>query len=48
MQNLAIHNMINCVAKQFGLTPSYWSAIELSNDRTPEGCRGSLEDTWDE
>jgi hypothetical protein len=26
----------HCIAKQAGFMPTYWSAISLSNDRTPE------------
>lgn len=27
------------VAKQAGFMPTYWSAIEISNDRQPENVR---------
>jgi len=26
----------NCQAKQAGFMPTYWFAVEISNDRTPE------------
>ena len=33
------------IAKQAGVMPTYWSAINLNSDRTPEGiCQGSMED----
>ena len=36
---------VRCIAQQGGFMPTYWSALNLiSNDRTPEGTPGSMED----
>ena len=40
MQFCNRHNQFNTIAKQGGVMPSYWLAINngsLSSDRTPEG-----------
>jgi hypothetical protein len=42
MHRFTIHSLFNCLAKQVGVMPSYWSTIETSNDRTP-GVSGSRE-----
>jgi hypothetical protein len=45
MQSFNRQHTFNAIAKQGGVMPSYWLAIEsisLSNDRTPS--LGSLED----
>ena len=46
MQNIARHQLLNCTAKQAGVMPSVWSAINggsFSYDRTPEITPGSRE-----
>lgn len=37
MQTVTLHKQFRSIAKQGGVMPSYWSAIEtcLSNDRLP-------------
>jgi hypothetical protein len=44
MKNCSIHLQGLTLAKQGGFMPSYWSAINLNSDRTPEITLGSLED----
>ena len=36
MKNTVTLHSFNCVAKQAGSLPTYWSTLSLSNDRTPE------------
>jgi hypothetical protein len=36
MKNCSIHLQGLTLAKQGGFMPSYWSAINLNSDRTPE------------
>jgi hypothetical protein len=43
MQTIVNHKHFSQSAQQCGM-PTYWSAIEISNDRTPEFCQGSRED----
>jgi hypothetical protein len=43
MQTIAYHKHFNQSAQQCGM-PTYWSAIEINSDRTPEFTSGSMED----
>ena len=37
MKSVGLHSQVNSIAKQLGLTPSCWLAINsLGNDRTSE------------
>ena len=36
MKNGSMIRQHNCKPQQGGVMPAYWSAISLSNDRTPE------------
>ena len=46
MFNATVIRQHNCIAKQAGLMPTVWFAINsLSYDRgTSEGCQGSIEE----
>ena len=40
MKNIGSSHLINCLAKQAGFMPTYWSVISLGNDLTQsEGTR---------
>jgi hypothetical protein len=43
MQTIANQRQFNQSAKQAGFMPTYWSLIQISNDRTPEHISGSME-----
>jgi hypothetical protein len=45
MNTQSLHRLTNCIAKQAGFMPTYWSVISLSNDRLPEGYR--VREGWD-
>lgn len=39
MKTVTSQHCFSQVAKQAGFMPTYWSAIEISNDRQPENSR---------
>jgi len=49
MLHASLHRLQNCIAKQAGFMPTYWSAIvsNLSYDRTPEGST-RVREGWDD
>lgn len=47
MKNAKHLSSVKCIAQQGGFMPTYWSALSLiSNDRTPEGTKGSEGDGY--
>ena len=50
MQSSNRHNQFNTIAKQGGVMPSCWLAINslLSYDRTPEGISPGSKEGWDD
>lgn len=49
MKQLSHHLQLNQLAKQGGLVPSYWSAIEMmTSDRTPSNFISRVREGWDD
>ena len=45
MKTTSLHRQCKSIAQVGGFMPSYWSAISLGNDRTPEGTK--VREGWD-